>query len=109
MKRIKTEVESVLRDNEIKLFLDEFPQIFKEVAPLPFDPSGQDAVKELVVDELTKIALGQKLGELILEDQYLIENQEVKEKELHGAKQLVELYTLAPQTGNAATPMEVFD
>jgi hypothetical protein len=59
------------------------------------------------VDEVTKISLGKELGRLITQEEELAKSYILKEKELAGAKTLVEAYIASPETGNPAHPQEV--
>lgn len=107
MDTIRLEIGQVSRENDIQLFLKENYITFKHALPFAFEAVGLDECKEYTVDEITKIELGQRLGQLIALDNDFITLQETKEKELKGAEQLVDLYTAAPQSGNAVSPIEV--
>ena len=109
MGTIRDEADLISRDVDIQQFLDQNQAVFKPSTIFPFDNVGLDEKKNIVADEITKIFLGRKLGELMALDNVLVSNQETKEKELKGAEQLVEIdVKSAPQTGNSAiSPLEL--
>ncbi len=103
----KMQASIISRETDVSTFLADNSAIFHEGLLLSFERTGSDVVQEIVVDDITKVSLGQKLGHLIAADTELSVLQETKEKELKGAQQLVDLYTNDPQTGNPTSPVEL--
>lgn len=108
MEKIRNDSDLISRDVDLEQFLNQYSSIFKPSTIFSFENVGQDERKELVVDDFSKVDLGRKLGELIVQDTLLVSLQETKEKELIGAEQLVEINTsVIPQTNNATSLLEL--
>jgi hypothetical protein len=104
---LRSQFALINRPQETELFLTENSAIFKANPVIPFENIGADTIKDLVVDEITKISLGQRLGFLVTHDSMFQALQHTKEQELKGARQLVEVYLQNPSQGNAASPLEL--
>ncbi|KAJ3276340.1 Intersectin 1 (SH3 domain protein) [Terramyces sp. JEL0728] len=104
---IKQKAGLINREKDVTQFLADNNSIFRETSELQFEAVGLDQIKELVVDEFSKISLGRHMGELIASDELIASLQAIKEAELNGAKHLVEVYTNSPQTGNPAASVEL--
>lgn len=107
---VRDEAELVSRESDLAQFLEQYAAIFKPSTTFNFEGVGQDELKEIVADEFSKVDLGRKLGELMVQDNTLVLIQETKEKELKGAEQLVEISNNgAPSSSGNATvsPLEL--
>jgi hypothetical protein len=63
--------------------------------------------EDIVVDEVTKVILGQKLGILMQKDDQFLDEQNKLEQQLEPVAQLTNIYMENPQAG--ASPLEVLD
>ena len=82
----KMQASIISRETDVSTFLADNSAIFHEGLLLSFEGTGSDVVQEIVVDDITKVSLGQKLGHLIAADTELSVLQETKEKELSDEK-----------------------
>jgi hypothetical protein len=106
---LRDNIQMISRPEEVKYFLDDFKQTFNDNPHLNFETVGIDDCKEVFVDDVTKIALGQKLGQMLVIDAALIQQQEAKEKELKGAQQLLDLYNTSEKHEKTASPLTPMD
>jgi hypothetical protein len=104
---MKKQFALINRAQETDQFLTENSSLFKSNAIIPFENIGSDTIKEIVIDELTKISLGQQLGLLVTQDCMLQAVQSTKEVELKGAKGLVDVYLQSPTQGHTTSPIEL--
>lgn len=109
MQILRDNVGLISRPEEVKYFLDDFKQTFNDNPHMNFENVGIDVCKEVYVDDVTKIALGQKLGQMLVIDAALIREQEAKEKELKGAQQLLDLYNTSEKHEKTASPLTPMD
>merc|ERR1719354_87286 len=111
MGRIQNQLKSISRSEELKLFLEEFKNSFAKKPRVQFEAVGIDDLRNIYVDDVTKIALGQKLGKMLGADSSLITQQENKEKELIGAQKVLDLYIATEKNekvpANGITPIEL--
>ena len=111
MRNIQNQLKLISRSEELKLFLEEFKTSFAKQPRVEFEAVGIDDLKSIYLDDVTKIALGQKLGKMLVADASLIARQENKEKELEGAQKVLDLYIASDKNektpANGITPMEV--
>jgi hypothetical protein len=104
---LKGQAALISRTQETEQFLQENSVVFKANNTIAFETIGLDTIKELVVDDVTKISLGQHLGLLLTQDSMLQGLKSTKEQELKGAKQLVEVYLQNPTASNGQSPLEL--
>jgi hypothetical protein len=104
---LKGQVTLINRAQETEQFLQENAAVFKANGLISFETIGLDTTKELVVDDVTKISLGQQLGLLLTHDTMLQGLKLTKEQELKGAKQLVDVYLQNPTASNGPSPLEL--
>ncbi|KAI8911538.1 hypothetical protein EDD86DRAFT_245817 [Gorgonomyces haynaldii] len=94
------------RTVDTEQFFKEFQQIFQQPAPIEMDQPEGDSTKEIVIDDVSKVTLGQYLGLLVQRDDVLSEAQKPLEKEIEGLTLLMQAYTDTPQFGQPFSPME---
>ncbi|KAI9101180.1 hypothetical protein DFS34DRAFT_613427 [Phlyctochytrium arcticum] len=103
---IKSTLPGINQDKETSLFMREHQTAFQDPGPFSFEPSSGDDVDRVTVDDVTKVALGQRLGRLIIQEEDLISTISQKERELSGVSQMADVYAQTPSFGNAASPLE---
>ncbi|KAI9324426.1 hypothetical protein DFJ73DRAFT_872570 [Zopfochytrium polystomum] len=94
------------RAQDLEQFLADNVVTFGTPGRIPFEQAGQDDTNILVVDEDSKIVLGNRLYRLLRHDEELSVSLEKKMKEMHAVKQLADTYKDTPQFGNANSPLE---
>ncbi|KNC97306.1 uncharacterized protein SPPG_07235 [Spizellomyces punctatus DAOM BR117] len=103
---VRTSLGNVDRNKELDNFLRDHNAIFQDPGPFHFEPGAGDDVEHLTVDDVTKVALGQRLGRLMNREEEINNHIALKERELGGVTQMADVYSQTPSFGNAATPLE---
>lgn len=104
MQSLSRAAERIDREQEYETFLIDQKVAFGKPKSFVFDPVGADEVKDLTVDEFSKIALSQKLTGLATRQAEITRELAKKEKDRSGLKQMAEVYKNAPEFGNAGNP-----
>lgn len=116
---IAPSLESIDFTSESKTWKAKHAEFFEE-NHFEFQNSGGDDTRKIVVDDVTRVVLGQKLVILISKRDAILHGSkdpttgiisvglEKKKRELEGLKNLAQAYIETPQYGNASTPLDVF-
>lgn len=104
--KIGNEASKITREKDLELFFKEFAGVFLDAQVFTFEASGTDSQKNIVVDEITKISLGQKLGVLLAKEEALKSQIASSDKELEGIAHLLQAYQETPSFGNTSTALE---
>ncbi|KAI8899137.1 hypothetical protein BC833DRAFT_586959 [Globomyces pollinis-pini] len=80
-------IDDISAEKETNIFLNENSAVFDENPQLSFDSSSSDRIHDFVIDEITSVSLGNRLGDLIVQDDNLKKSLEEKQEELLSLKQ----------------------
>ncbi|RKO83745.1 hypothetical protein BDK51DRAFT_30696, partial [Blyttiomyces helicus] len=103
---VKGTVARIDRSADVGAFVTENAGLFNNPGGAVVECAHGDSTRSLLVDEVTKVTLGQLLGRLIAREQELAASLAQKEKELVGLKQMADVYSNTPSFGNASSPLE---
>lgn len=104
--KVTAEASKITREKDMELFAKEYASSFVDTSAFVFEASGTDEETNICVDELTKISLGQTMGQLIARDNMLDISQAALETENIGLQTLVTAYTETPSFGSISSPIE---
>lgn len=104
--KISADASKITREKDNEYFLKENTSLFTAPADFYLENVGEDTFVDLVVDEVTRVTLGQALGSLIYKDKVLAASKAVLEKEQEGVKTLLQAYADNPSFGSAVAPFE---
>jgi hypothetical protein len=104
---IKSKIPEITRERDMGDFLNDYRNIFETPSQFTFEMYPSDDTKLIVVDEVTKVILGQKLGEMIVREEELSVAFETKERELEGLQKMSNVYNATPSFGDASSTANV--
>ncbi|KAI8811057.1 hypothetical protein BJ742DRAFT_798073 [Cladochytrium replicatum] len=99
-------ISKVDSGKDLESFLSSYDSLFRTPGSYAFEPLYNDEENSLVVDEFTKVLLGQNLLQLQERAEKLKNEVAKKEKEIAGVRHMVEVYQNTPSFGNATNPMD---
>ncbi|KAJ3146062.1 F-BAR and double SH3 domains protein 2 [Geranomyces michiganensis] len=103
---IRVTLKNVDRQKEVEAFKSENYTLFQDANVFYFEPCAGDEIDTVTVDDVTKMALGHRLGRLIAQEEELNVTIAHRERELAGCAQMADVYSQTPSFGNAASPLE---
>ncbi|KAI8907051.1 SH3 domain-containing protein [Powellomyces hirtus] len=106
VENIRASLRSVERQKDTQAFLGEHHSVFQDPNTFHFEPSAGDECDVVIVDDVTKVALGHRLGRLVALEEELSTTIAQKERELAACAQMADTYSQTPSFGNAAAPLE---
>ncbi|KAJ1564318.1 NADPH oxidase organizer 1, partial [Cladochytrium tenue] len=104
--RVQEMASSIDRDKDLEMFLVDHATTFVLSKHFTFELAGSDDVRSLEVDDMSRVALGERLFRLINQEAEMRATAEKKQKELLAVQQLASTYKETPQFGNANNPLE---
>ena len=63
----------------------------------------------MTVDEVTKILLGRKLGEMMVKEEEISTSLVLRERELEGLQKMANVYSATPSFGDASSTAQARD
>ncbi|KXS21333.1 hypothetical protein M427DRAFT_317100 [Gonapodya prolifera JEL478] len=106
MEALQTTLSHVDRDSDSNLFLTQNADAFREPSQFEFGNAGSDEIRDITVDEFSKIVLSQKLGLYHQRNQDVLSQLQKVEKTIAGLAQMVTAYNKTPEFGNASSPAD---
>ncbi|KAI8592422.1 hypothetical protein BDZ88DRAFT_282695 [Geranomyces variabilis] len=103
---IRVNLKTVDRQKEVEAFKGDNYTLFQDANIFYFEPCAGDEIDTVTVDDVTKMALGHRLGRLIAQEEELNVTIAHRERELAGCAQMADVYSQTPSFGNAASPLE---
>ncbi|KAI8817468.1 uncharacterized protein EV422DRAFT_570810 [Fimicolochytrium jonesii] len=103
---LRETVKGMERGKESEAFMREHQGVFQDPSTFYFESHAGDDVTEIIVDDVTKVALGHRLGRLKVQESQVISDIGQRERELGGVAQMADVYAQTPSFGNAASPLE---
>ncbi|KAJ3172743.1 hypothetical protein HK101_011141 [Irineochytrium annulatum] len=103
---LKESAALVNENDDFQSFLKENSSIFQDPSGFSFDPTAGDDCDTVIVDDVTKIMLGQRLARLHTQEEELRAQMEKKSKELSAVTVLADAYRETPAFGNSANPLD---
>ncbi|KAI8799952.1 hypothetical protein BJ742DRAFT_745660 [Cladochytrium replicatum] len=107
IEQLSETISKVDSGKDLESFLSSFDSLFESPGSYAFEPLYNDEENSLVVDEFTKVLLGQILLQLQERSERLKNEVAKKEKEIAGVRHMVEVYQNTPSFGNATNPMDL--